>query len=312
MRLHNSNELSRILFSILLIPIGAVLVLIEAGTLASSIGLALIVAGVVSTFHEGVLRRLEEEDSTSAIVDGVVEGLKEAPLSATGIRLVSPVRMGYDGYYLWAMNAGPQDMFFAGRSVLHRIDADFRARRIGSADAIIARRVREGASMKVLFLDPRCDVINRLAQEEGQSTKDLLKDVATSLGVCERLHGHLKGVLLPASAKLEIRVFNEIPYFAYHKVGSKVIVGFYFSSALGHQSAAFEVVDVQTKEFFDAHFTAMFARAASQYVLRIDPHRRSCDLNARLLGHLRTRLEEELGHAEVHRAMGDQCGARAD
>jgi hypothetical protein len=311
MRLSNSNELSRLLFSILLIPIGAVLVLLNAGSLVSNIGLAFIVAGVVSTFHEGVLRRLEGAENTIAIADGVVDRLKAAPLTATGIRLVSPVRKGYDGYYLWAMNSGPQEMFFAGRSVLHRIDADFRARTIGSAEAIVARRVKEGASIKILFLDPRCDIIHRLADEEGQSTKDLLRDVATSLGICERLHSHLKDLVLPATASLEIRVFDEIPYFAYHKVDSKVIVGFYFSSALGHQSAAFEVVDLQTKEFFDAHFTAMFARAATKYVLRIDPHRRSSDLNALLVAELRTKLDTELGQVEAHRAMGGQSSAAA-
>lgn len=308
MKTLGSNELSRLLFSILLIPIGAVLVLLNAGELVAGIGLAFIVAGVVSTFHEGVLRRLEGTDHSTALADSVVQRLREAPLSATGIRLVSPVRKGYDGYYLWAMHTGAQDMFFAGRSVLHRIDADFRARTIGSAEGILARRVREGASIRVLFLDPRCDIIHRLADEEGQSRRDLLRDIAASIGICERLHLLLKGVVLPATASLDIRVFDEIPYFAYHKVDARIIVGFYFSSALGHQSAAFDVVDLQTREFFDAHFTAMFGRAATsnKVVLRIDPHRRSSDLNGDLLAELRTMLEKELGREHVHGAMGEQ------
>lgn len=306
MKTSSPNDLARILFSVLLIPIGAVLVLVDAGNLVANVGLAFIVAGVVSTFHEGVLRRLEGADHAQSVAGAVVERLKDAPLTASGIRLVSPVRKGYDGYYLWAMHAGTQEMFFAGRSVLHRIDADFRARTIGSAEGIIARRLKEGANIKIMFLDPRSDIIPRLAQEEGQSPKQLLSDVATSLGICERLHNLLGEANLPNTASLDIRVFDEIPYFAYHKVDTKVIVGFYFSSALGHQSAAFDVVDLQTKEFFDAHFTAMFSRAGETHVVRIDPHRRTPDLNEALLAQLQSNLQKELGQEETRHLMQGQ------
>lgn len=306
------KQIIRLLFSILLIPIGAVLILLNvqgaAGDLLSKLGLALIVAGVVSTFREGVIRRLEGDEVATVVATKVHDKLKETPLAAIGIRLVSAVRKGYPGYYLWAIDNDPQEMFFAGRSVLHRIDADFRERTIGTAESLIARRLSEGASFKIMFLDPRSEMIPRFAREEGQTTEQLLSDIATSLGICGRLYNILQTQKLPLPPKssIDIRVFDEVPYFAYHRVGNQVIIGFYFSLTVGHQSAAYEVIDPQTKEFFGEHFSSIFGRASDRYVLRIHPHRRIQDLNLSLIVELRKSFVKVLGEGQTEQLMGKE------
>jgi len=289
----------RLLFSILLIFLGLSLSLLTSlyglGTLISDVGLAIMVAGVVSTFHEAVIRRLEGDEAAVMVADKVQEHLREAPLSASGIRLVSPIRKGYAGYYQWAINNQAQDLFFAGRSVLHRIDADFRSpsRSLGTAEKRLAKRLNEGCSVRSLFLDPRSDLITRLANEEGQTRKQLLADIATSLGICFRLYEEIQELILPPHTALSINIFDEIPYFAYHKVEEQVIVGFYFSSIVGHQSAAFEVVDPQTKEFFGQHFNSIMAR--STYIVRTNPHNDRPEINVTLLNQLKETLMDELG-----------------
>lgn len=293
------NELTRLLFSICLIPIGAVLILLHGdgsgGALVSHVGFALIVAGVLSTFHEGVLRRFEQGEAASAVAEEVYNRLKVAPISVTGIKLVSSIRKGYAGYYLWVMDTGPQEIFMAGRSVLHRIDADFKIRQLGSAEFRIARRLGEGAKIKIMLVDPRSDLVPRLAKEEGQAPERLLSDVAVSLGVCIRLHKLLLQTTIPPGASLDIRVFNEIPYFAYQCVGDLAIVGFYFSSTLGHQSAAYEIVDPQTKEFFSDHFRSIFGRASETYILRINPHSSIPELNEPVIDSLRAEIGNVIG-----------------
>ena len=281
------------------------------GTLLSHVGFAFIVAGVLSAFHEGVLRRFEQGETASAVADEVHHRLKIAPLSATGIKLVSPIRKGYSGYYSWVMDTGPQEIFMAGRSVLHRVDTDFRARQLGPAEECVARRLSEGAKIKVMLVDPRSEIVPRLAREEGQTPKRMLSDVAVSLGVCIRLHNLLAARSLPASASLDIRVFDEIPYFAYQRVAELVIIGFYFSSTVGHQSAAYEIVDPQTKEFFAEHFHSIFGRASDTYVLRIDPHSARIELNESLIDELRTALAQLLGQAETERLI-KSGGSRPD
>jgi len=304
------NQTNRLLFSILLIPIGAVMILLStqgtAGDLLSKLGLAFIVAGVVSTFHEGIIRRLESNEAACAVANEVHDRLKETPLSAIGIRLVSSVRKGYSGYYLWSLDNSSKEMFFAGRSVLHRIDADFRERAIGTAEKLIARRLSEGARFKIMFLDPMSNLVPRLAEEEGQTEEQLLSDIATSVGICRRLYNILQEEKLPPKANLDIRVFDEIPYFAYHLVGDNVIIGFYFSSALGHASAAYDVVDRQTKEFFGEHFLSIFGRASNAYILRIHPHSRMPDLNRDLISKLRKIIVSKLGEQKTDEMMGEE------
>ena len=303
-RKDNRNHVIRLLFSILLVFLGFSLSLLSSSygwvRLVSDIGLAIMIAGIASTFNEAVIRRLEGEETAIIVANKVQEGLREAPLSASGIRLLSPIRKGYAGYYQWAISNHDQDLFFAGRSVLHRIDADFRStsRVLGTAEDRIAKRLSEGCSMRILFLDPRSDMIGRLAIEEGQKREQLLGDITTSLGICERLYDKIRHLSLPHSTTLAISVFDEMPYFAYHKVDDQVIVGFYFSSIVGHASAAFEVVDPQTKEFFGQHFNSIMARASSTYILRTNPHNSRPEMNTALVTQLKEMLIKEL-EAEV-------------
>jgi hypothetical protein len=259
------NDTIRILFSIALAAVGCLLVVLHSdtatGTLVSHIGFAFIVAGVLSTFHEAVLNRFERGDMAEDIANRVHVKFQNSPPTSTGIRLVSKERKGYAGYYTWVTAPGPSDLFFAGRSVLHRIDADIRSRTSERAETALARHLRAGSRIRVLFVDPRSDLIRRLAHEEKQSHEQLLRDLAHSLGVCVRLHKLLEHASIPPSAELHVCGFDEVPYFAFHRTDDLFIIGFYFTSALGHKSGAYEVIDPTTKDFFATHFNSILMRA---------------------------------------------------
>ena len=264
----------RLVFALSIIPFGAVLVLLvipgPVGQLISGLGLALIVSGVASAFREIAILRLESEETGESIAERVHKRLLAFPPGTTGIRMVSRVRKGYDGYSVWAVKTGPQDLFFAGRSVLHRVDFDLKMHGFGAAEEVIARRLAEGASIRIMFVDPRLDLIERLAKEEGQTKKTMLSDIATTIGVCRRIYDLLRDSRFSPSAQLHIRVYDEVPYFAYHKEDEKVLVGFYFTSALG-MTGVFEVMDDEIKKLFDEHFTAIYNRAAENVLLQLLP-----------------------------------------
>ena len=295
-----TNKVLRIVFSILLIFVGAVLILLGVtgtiGGLLSNIGLALIVAGIVAVFEETVLSRLEQGESAKLVAEEVYQRLYHSPLQSVGIRLVSSIRKEYDGYYHWAICTDPQTLFFAGRSVLHRIDSNFRSRFLGNAEDVIARRLGQGAKLTVMFLDPASDLIARLAHEEGQEPDQLLCDIATSIGICERLYALIKDKEFPHS-ELDVRLYDEVPYFAYHRVDEDVTLGFYFSSALGHTSGAYEVVDQKTKDFFEGHFLSI--RSRGNVLLQIPEHRNKASLNKKVLAQARKVLVEQLGEQRV-------------
>ena len=306
------NGWLRLTFALALVPTGAVLLLIAPGlssTLApllSGLGGALIVAGIVTAFREVAILRLESEEMGEEIAARVHRRLVQVlPPGDVSIRLVSRVRRGYDGYYTWVTGAGSPQLFFAGRSVLHRMDTDFRARRLPPVEEVLERKLRDGCAVRILFLDPRSDLVGRLAREEGQTARMMLSDIATSLGVCRRLYDLLAQSPLPATAQLQIRVYDEVPYFSYHRQGDHVIVGFYFVTALGSQSAAFEVMDEQTRSFFESHFTTLFDRSSDRIILEVSPNRGTPALNQELYADLTDHLAGALGTAVAERPLTD-------
>src|SRR5438034_4931201 len=283
-----ANRLLRLVFSLALLPFGALLVVLtprsqagqvtQVGELVDGLGLSLIVAGIMSTFRELAILRLEVDETATNIARRITQQL--FPSEARGIRLVSSTRRGYHGYQRWAVSTNPCDLFVAGRSVLQRLHGPYRGSQ-GPEHALV-RKLREGSIVRILFLDPRSDMVGRLAREEHQTAEQLLGDLATSVGICERLHDLLAAEsALPPRAELHIRVYDEVPYFAYHRDRNLdrqgdddvVLIGFYFASALGSDSAVYEVVDPSSRWTFEGHFTAIYDRASANTIVEVNGSR---------------------------------------
>ncbi|MCC6698753.1 MAG: hypothetical protein IT365_24225 [Candidatus Hydrogenedentes bacterium] len=269
--------------------------------------LAAVMAGTI--LHEKLLR---DEMVTSFIheLDEKLDRLREDtayevhklfsehPPRMTGIRQLGEVRRNFSGYYKWVNEQRSQDLFFAGRSVLHRIDADIRSRTGASAADVILRRLKEGSKINVLFLDPRIDIIGRLADEEGQTLNAMLGDIAKSLVICRKLAELLDKHYqeLPPGAALSVRVYDRIPYFAYHRQDTEVIVGFYFDSAKGSSSAAYELVDEETQQTFEEHFVRILSKAASNTIVEFDGARGRPTCNLELIEQLETSINTAVSH----------------
>jgi hypothetical protein len=304
-----TRRLLRLALALGLLPTGAVLVLLPGSDtsalsqLSRSLGISVIAAGVVTAFREVIMSRLEADETADEIAQKIRMQLFTGN-DASAFKLVSAVRRGYSRYYQWAIDTELREMFFAGRSVLHRIQADFKARSIGPVEDVLARKVQEGCVVRVLFLDPRSELVSRLAIEEGQTRAQMLGDLAASLGVCERTYHAVQratGTHLDGRALLQVRVYDEVPYFSYHSNGDEVIVGFYFTTIVGSSSAAYVVNDQETLGFFRQHFESVFGRASNGIILEVSGNRNVCDFNHRLCEELTTYLEGELGQEAFQR-----------
>ena len=297
----SKGKILRAIFALALIPTGAVLTLVSSswpgpsGQLISKLGLALIVAGVVTVFRELVILRLESEETREGIAKAVHKRLLASPPTPNGLRIVATERNGYDEYSTWAISKSPQVLFFAGRSVLHRMDYDFKKRGLGPVEKILRKRLKEGSRICILFLDPRSDIVPRLAKEELQSPKQMLADITTSIGICRRLYTSLQNEDFPSQTQLHVCVYDEIPYFAYHKADNMAIVGFYFPSALGWESPAFEVVDELTRKSFENHFTGIFERASGKVLLELSARKQRLVFNKQLYESIYSVLVKTLG-----------------
>jgi hypothetical protein len=246
-------------------------------------------------------RKIPDILTQTDIATKVHEYFNEHPPGMTGLRLLSETRRNYAGYYEWVNRTEPQELFFAGRSVLHRIDADIRMRHRGSsAEDTIFRRLREGSKIEILFLDPRINIVDRLAYEEGQDPKDMLSDIAISIGICRRLFDLLNGAPdLPPSAELTVRIYDRIPYFAFHKQDHQIIIGFYFTT-LGSSSSAYEIVDDETKRTFSDHFSNIAAEATQNIIVSFSGAYRRPRFGNELYVELRKSLADRLGEGIVH------------
>ncbi|GIK67265.1 MAG: hypothetical protein BroJett018_50590 [Chloroflexota bacterium] len=179
----------------------------------------------------------------------------------TGIHLVAEQRRGYDGYYHWVMDdPSNMNLFLAGRSVLHRVKEDILDRNDSKIEDVVVKKLEGGAHIRVMFLDPRSDLIESLARGENQPRQQMLTDIATSISICYNISHTLNKIRINRHASLEICLYDQIPYFAYHKHNKEVTIGFYFPGAQGYESAAFEVLDEGTQRLFEDHFNGIYAR----------------------------------------------------
>lgn len=177
----------RVLIAIVVLLIGALITLLVGDSetpieiFSSSLGLALLVTGCVSAFHELVLPTPEAADLKARFDQ--LSGL----LSKPGIRIIDSERRENERYHRWLLESEPQAIFFAGHSVLHRIQLDFSRLGFVSAEEALKRKISEGSKIRIVLLDPTWDLLPKIARWEGQKPKDLMTDLATSLGISSRL-----------------------------------------------------------------------------------------------------------------------------
>lgn len=294
----------RVAFSLVMLLAGALTVSLTKDlrgfwVLLQQIGLAFIVAGVVSLFNELVLERWRKKP-----VDTSAAGT----MPRSGMTMISYPRQGFWRYHTWYLNTAPQELFFAGRSVLHRIQADFRTRVMPSVEDALLRKLREGSKIKILFCNPTWTLIPQLAEAEAQPERGLLSDLATSLGIVQKLWGKLQSETLPG--ELEIRLYEELTQYAYHwtqnlQTGEKeMLVGFYFARLLGCKSPLFEVNDESVQSEFQNHFGNVFAKAKK--LLDYPRSGQGKEFDLQLFEAVTTHLAQKLGAAEVQRLMGQQ------
>lgn len=158
-------------------------------------------------------------------------------------------------------------MFFAGRSVLHRMKKDFEDRGLPAIHEALIQKMKTGSKIRILFLNPTWDLIEAIASQEGRtSARELYSDLKTTCLIVNELWKGLK-CTAPLVGSIEIRIYQEISQYAYHYTKDlasgrvEMFVGFYFAEQLGWQSALFQVYSADIQRTFERHFARLFERA---------------------------------------------------
>lgn len=272
----------RNLLSLLMIALGVIVVLGTATSgphakLWEDLGLAVAIAGIVSFFQEAILSRFSKEESLRTDIDHVRKSLTGeiqklgGSLSGPRIEMLAEQRHGYAGYHRWVLEREPQQLFFAGHSVLHRIQADFRVLRLKDVEDALAEKIAGGSKARVVFLDPTWDFFRKIAESENQGISKMAKDIHVSLEICRRLSEKLK--TREIQGEIEIKVCRELVQYAYqHTICSashseEMLVGLYFAGVLGTQSPLLTVENRTMRDIFSRHFVTIFDRPTSRQLL---------------------------------------------
>jgi hypothetical protein len=277
------KALIRNLLSMLMIALGVIFVLATAGAggqrtkVWEDLGLALSIAGVVSFFQEAILSRFSKEDGLKLELERVRKSFSEDiqkianSLNGPRIEMLAEQRNGYAGYHRWVLERAPQQLFFAGHSVLHHIQADFKALKLKDVEDAIAEKMSSGSKARFLFLDPTWDLFKRVAESENQTVSKMARDLRVSLEICKRLSDKLKAKDI--QGEIEVKVCRELVQYAFqHTICSanhfeEMLVGFYFAGILGTQSPLLTVENRSMRDIFSKHFVNIFDRASSRQVL---------------------------------------------
>ena len=243
-----------------------------SGTIAGlvqGLSISFIITGVVTVFQEFVLLPLQK-DETRRQVDRIAISLDEnfnrvfTLMRGPGIEMLSPERRGNMRYYTWFLEHSPQQMYFAGHSILHRIQADFTDQGFVPVYEAFRQKAEEGSKIQILFLDPTWNFIEKIAEGQKQDPNDLRRDLCTTLGICKKLWQNLEANRY--SGEIEIHTCSELNQYAIHNVicreksENEMLVGFYFAGKLGMRSPLFLIGSQQIQEIFIEHFNSVFDR----------------------------------------------------
>lgn len=253
----------------------------EIGILGRTLGLAFIVAGCVSVLREAVFLPLRSGQ--------ILRILREVRLLLLRRRecmtRLSGEREGHPHYHRWVLEKEPQELFFAGHSVLHQVKKDFDSRKFQSVDRVLKQKLSEGCKIRILFLDVTWELISAIAAGEGQEANNLRTDIATTLGMCKDIWRTIKDKRL--AGDIEIRTCRELVQYAFNysvcrrRKESEMLVGFYFAGILGKSSPLFLVEGEETEKCFQEHFDTIFrpTRDGSKCVLAYSREGRNKEFN---------------------------------
>ena len=280
-------------------------------------GLAFIVTGAVSVFQECVLHPLQRESIEQTLTeheakseqrltklrDGFQNQLTSMTdlLRGAGIRMLCPQRQGFSGFHTWLLEQAPQEIFFAGHSVLHRVQIDFRSRQFAPVEKALLRKLKENSRIRIMFLDPTWDYLDKLARAESEAPEGLRTNLAVTLAICQRLWQAIQNLELPGS--IEIRTCSEFEQYAFHHIicaqraEDQMLMGFYFAQSEGMKTPLFVVDNERIREEFRSHFNIVFGKG--QQLMHYSQQGTTKGFNHAYYEACQKSLAEHLGHERL-------------
>ncbi len=301
-QIRKKNISLRIAISTLMLLGGALVFSLTEGNkstlslVVQQFGIAAMVAGAVSLLNDMLLEKYRTSSTCPAL-----------PLvKDSGIKMTLNQRQGSEHYYRWVINPRPQDLYFAGRSVLHHIQEDLNTHGHEPLENVYLQKLELGCRIKILFCNPTWSIIPELAEQENQSSKAFYTHLAMTMGIVNRLWGKIQSKKLKGS--IDIVLYKEFIQFAYHRtsyVNSQDVImyiGLYFARRVGYRTPLFQVDDIEIQKEFEDHFDSILKNG--EIILSYPANGQGRNFNNDLLVECKKHLVEKLGQAECDKYIG--------
>lgn len=264
----------RILIYVVLLVLGLALVAFArsagnplAREALDKVGMGFIVTGILTILFDTLGSRgvVSEFDRVAAEVRREVRSGVERvrSLSSVDVEVLEPKRSELAEYNEWLEPGfGCQRVYLVGRSVMHAI-----ARRMGDdefIDAVVRKLWERDVEVSIAFLDPRAPFMQQLMREEGPGGARLPENICASLEICEDLAKQLGKKPERLKGSIKVVLYSMIPYFAFHRVDEKMILGFYYYGQLGQETSPLRIRNKDFEHSIKVHIDRIFAAAESE------------------------------------------------
>lgn len=243
----------------------------------------------VNGYHENV--NVAYEIKTNEII---------THLPSESMVMVDPERKHFNGYHRWILTKDPLDIFFAGHSVLHRVDEDFSMLNLPKCEEALYMKVGHSSKIKILLIDPTWDFIEDIANAENQSIKDISEHLSITLKIIGNLYGLFETRKTKLNGSIEIKTCRNITQYAYHRVINtykskehpEIFIGFYFQDTVGSNTPLFKVENKSIVDFFEAHFLHIWNAPSSRTLFDYRSNRNDATIDTDYYEECRQKLKE--------------------
>jgi len=224
-----------------------------------------------------------------------------------GIVEIATKRDNHKSYTKW-ISSESEDVFFAGRAVLARINKNLESSNLSGVVPTLIEKYKTGSRIRIVTFDPRSDLIKRIADDETRSYEEILNDIVESIGLVYLLYEESKKIdFKNEDGSIIIVLYDLINDFSYQEVkrregsnkANQMLFGMYYNYQAGYNTPLYEVLDPQTKKFFSTYIKKIYdVNHPCRWLLRIENGKRPSfnkDLYKSIENHIeRTCIEHQI------------------
>ena len=229
--------------------------------LSKDLGIALLTTGLISVALEYRTR----DEYMAEVVEALTQALKVSPLQSNMDDLASKIEhlasliaIGKDSEDLGVRRIYKDRSKLNLDKYLEDTSAGAEIRLIGvsmktftgaNSEMILKRKITDGCKVKILVMDPNCDVVKQRAKDEKQDFEWLQSEIASSVAIFRNIVRNFPKEL---QGNIELGFYRVAPSHFLLSTGKKMVISPYLAGARGYFCPHLEI-DIKEGGIYKAY-----------------------------------------------------------